>query len=158
MRKIFFIVTNVICFSVLSVNAGDNMKAFPPPENGQTRHVLQLQAHDDESIFKVELIVGKTVETDAVNQYFFNGTILEETIAGWGFPRYLVKAIGPMAGTLMAVDPDAPKMERFIQLGGEPYLIRYNSRLPIVIYVPDGAEVYYRIWHADSEMRIIEEK
>ena len=60
------------------------------------------------------------------------------------------------AGTLMAVDPDAPKVARFIQLGGEPYLIRYNSRLPIVVYVPDGVEVRYRIWAAGAETRPME--
>jgi hypothetical protein len=41
----------------------------------------------------------------------------------------------------MAVDPDAPKVARFISLGGEPYIIRYNSRLPVVVYVPEDAEV-----------------
>lgn len=133
------------------------MEAFSPPEKGQLRYVLQLQAHDDESNYKVELIVGKTVEVDVTNQYFFNGKILKETIAGWGFPRYLVKALGPMAGTLMAVDPNTPKVERFVHLGGEPYLIRYNSRLPIVIYVQEGVEVRYRIWSTDSVMGIVKE-
>ena len=55
-----------------------------------------------------------------------------------------------MAGTLMAVDPDAPKVDRFITLGGEPQLLRYNSRLPLVVYVPDGVEVRYRFWRADA--------
>jgi len=41
------------------------------------------------------------------------------------------------------------KVFEFVQIGGEPYLIRYNSRLPIVVYVPEGAEVRYRIWSAD---------
>jgi len=49
----------------------------------------------------------------------------------------------------MASDPKAPKVDRFIRLGGDPYLIRYNSRLPIVVYVPEGVEVHYRLWHAD---------
>ncbi len=131
------------------------MKAFPPPEKGQLRYVLQLPVQDDESIYKVELIVGKTVTIDKTNQYFFGGNIIEETIKGWGFPRYIVKELGPMAGTLMAVDPDTPQVDRFIHLGGEPYLIRYNSRLPIVIYVPQGAEVRYRIWRTDSEMQTV---
>ena len=56
-----------------------------------------------------------------------------------------------MAGTLMAIDPEAPKVARFITLGGEPYLIRFNSRLPIVVYVPEGVEVRYRIWNAGGE-------
>ena len=28
--------------------------------------------------------------------------------------------------------------------------MRYNSRLPIVVYVPAGVEVRYRIWRADQ--------
>jgi ecotin len=58
-----------------------------------------------------------------------------------------------MAGTLMAIDPNAPKVNRFIRLGGEPYFIRYNSRLPIVVYVPEGVEVRYRIWSASTDSK-----
>ena len=92
------------------------------------------------------MIVGKTVDVDERNRYFFAGRVEEETIKGWGFPRYVVSPLGPMAGTLMAIDPDAPKVRRFVALGGERYLIRYNSRLPVVVYAPAGVEVRYRIW------------
>ncbi|MGB7838943.1 MAG: ecotin family protein [Terrimicrobiaceae bacterium] len=37
-------------------------------------------------------------------------------------------------------------------LGGSPYIIRYNSSLPIVVYVPEGMEVRYRVWRAEPEM------
>jgi len=144
-------------FTVLSVHAGDNLKAFPPPAKGSVRYVLQLPKLDDESTHKVELIVGKTVLLDEKNQYFFGGKIQQETIKGWGFPRYIVSEIGPMAGTLMAIDPNAPKVNRFITLGGEPYLIRYNSRLPIVMYAPEGVEVRYRIWSVGSETKVLED-
>ncbi len=56
-----------------------------------------------------------------------------------------MKELGPIAGTRVAVNPVAPKQNRFVTLGGDPYLIRYNSRLPVVVYVPEGAEVRYRI-------------
>ena len=144
-------------FTVLSVHAGDNLKAFPPPDEGKVRYVLQLPKLDDESTHQVELIVGKTVLLDEKNQYFFGGQIQEETIKGWGFPRYIVSEIGPMAGTRMAIDPNAPKVNRFITLGGEPYLIHYNSRLPIVMYAPEGVEVRYRIWSVGSETKVFEE-
>ncbi len=142
-------------FAVPAGLAADNMKAFPPAAEGMVRHVLQLPPQADESGFKVELIVGKTVETDAGNRYFFGGRIEEETIKGWGFPRYTLAKLGPLAGTLMAVDPDAPKVARFITLGGAPHLIRYNSRLPVVVYVPEGVEVRYRIWTAGAEVKAI---
>jgi hypothetical protein len=39
---------------------------------------------------------------------------------GWGFPRSNVAQLGPMAGTQMGIDPNAPKVSRFITSGGEP--------------------------------------
>ena len=143
------VTTMSLMFAVCSVDAQDNMKAFPPPEKGQLRYVIQLPEQDDESNYQVELIVGQTVRIDEANQYFFGGQIKALSIEGWGFTRYVVSELGPMAGTLMAVDPDAPKVDRFIRLAGEPFLIRYNSRLPVVVYVPEGVEVRYRIWRAD---------
>ena len=132
------------------------MKAFPPPDQGQIRYVIHLAEQDDESNYQVELIAGQTVKIDESNQYFFGGQIKKENIVGWGFTRYVVSELGPMAGTRMAVDPNAQKVERFIRLGGEPYLIRYNSRLPVVVYVPEGVEVRYRIWTARAEAKPIE--
>jgi ecotin len=135
----------------LALAQDPNMKAFPPAEAGQVRFVIAVPKARDESALRVELAIGKVVQTDAANRYFFGGKLEAETIQGWGFTRYVLRELGPMAGTLMAVDPNAPKVDRFITLGGEPRLMRYNSRLPIVVYVPAGVEVRYRIWRADRE-------
>ena len=143
-------------FAVPVGQAADNLAAFPPAAEGMVRYVLQLPTQADESAFKVELIVGKTVQVDEHNRYFFAGRIDEEVIKGWGFTRYLVSKLGPMAGTLMAIDPNAPKLARFVALGGAPYLIRYNSRLPVVVYAPEGVEVRYRIWAAGAKTMAVE--
>lgn len=124
------------------------MKAFPPAEPGMVRYVIQLPSAENEDDLKVQLQVGKTLEVDPVNTNFLAGQIQALDITGWGFTRYVVEEIGPMAGTLMAPPPDTAKIQRFISLGGDPYLIRYNSRLPIVVYVPEGTEVRYRLWQA----------
>ena len=143
-------------FGAALVYGADNMKVFPPAESGMVRYVLQLPAQDDESLLKVELLVGQIVQTDAKNRYFLGGKINQQTIKGFGYTIYKVSKIGPMAGTLIAVDPNEPKVDRFITLGGEPYLIRYNSKLPVVVYVPDGADVRYRIWRTEAEMKTME--
>ena len=155
MMKVWMTTALFLLCAISSSQAADNMKAFPASEAGLVRYVLQLPEQADESAMKVELIVGKTVQVDAQNSYSFVGKIEEKVIVGWGFTQYVVSSLGPMAGTLMAVDPNAPKVARFITLGTE-YLIRYNSRLPIVVYVPEGAEVRYRVWTASAETKAIE--
>lgn len=145
-----------LLWGVPFAQAADEMKAFPAAEAGMVRYVLELPRQDEESDYRVELIVGQTVEVDAQNRYFFTGRIEQETIPGWGFPRYVVSRLGPMAGTLMAVDPNVPKVKRFVTLGGERSLMRYNSRLPVVVYAPEGVEVRYRVWSVVSETRGME--
>ncbi len=137
--------------------AADDMQAFPAAEQGMTRHVLQLPAQSDESAYKVELIAGKEVLIESRNHYFFGGKIEEKNIEGWGYTRYVVSPHGPMMGTMMAVDPNAPKVKRFIPISGGPYLMRYNSRLPLVVYAPKDVEVRYRIWRAGDEWTKIEQ-
>ncbi len=151
--KPWLTLTLIGLLAVPAARAADNIQAFPPAGPGQVRHVLTLPEQGDEAAFKVELSAGKTLELDEHNRYFFAGQIVEETIEGWGFPRFVIGEPGPMAGTLMAVDPAAPKVARFVSLGGEPFLIRYNSRLPVVVYAPEGVEVRYRVWAAGPEFR-----
>jgi ecotin len=136
--------------------AGDPMQAFPAAESGMVRHTLRVPPLKDESAARIELMAGRTVAVDERNTYFFGGRITEETIEGWGYPRYVVSTLGPMAGTRMAIDPKAPKVPRFIQLAGEPYLIRYNSRLPLVVYAPTDVEIRYRIWNAGTEIKAMD--
>jgi ecotin len=131
------------------------MKAFPPAEPGVKRYVLTLPKEEREADLKIEILVGKTVRLEAVNSYFFAGQIIPRIAQGWGFTYYVVPTLGPMVGTLMAVDESAPKVDRFIALRGEPFLIRYNSKLPIVVYVPEDAEVRYRIWRAPGELKSV---
>lgn len=157
MRMDWVLSTAMLLASVSSNAASEDLKAFPPADEGMLRHVLQLPVKEDESLYQVELIAGQTVKLDKENRYFFAGKFEQETIGGWGYPRYLIKELGPMAGTRMAINPDAPKVDRFVSLGGEPYLIGYNSRLPIVVYAPKDVEVRYRIWRADAKGLPIDE-
>ncbi|MFZ0436085.1 MAG: ecotin family protein [Chthoniobacterales bacterium] len=140
----------------VSSNAAKELKAFPPAGEGMRRFVIMLPPRKDEELLKVQLLVGKTVKLDPQNRYCFGGKLETETITGWGYDRYVLKSLGPMAGTFMAVEPNEPKVDRFITLGGETQLIRYNSRLPLVVYVPQGVEVRYRIWRGDTLLQSAE--
>ena len=155
--KSFVVSMLAACTAVFSAAAESeaerNLKAFPPADEGVTRHVLMLPPHEREDSLRVELKIGKTVKIDEANRYFFGGNLQAVNIEGWGFTRHVLAELGPMAGTLMAVSPDVPVIDRFITLGGEPQLLRYNSRLPLVVYVPTGVEVRARIWRAEPDAR-----
>jgi ecotin len=146
-----------LAFGSTSVAAADNMKAFPPADPGMTRYVIKVPPLQDESAAAVELVIGKTVKVDERNRYFFGGKLEKEAIRGWGYDRYVLRKLGPMISTRMAVDPNAPKIDSFVALAGEPRLVRYNSRLPLVVYVPAEVEVRYRLWRAEPNATAAEQ-
>ncbi|MFV0437358.1 MAG: ecotin family protein [Desulfopila sp.] len=137
--------------------AADNLKAFPPAENGMVRYVLQVPAREEEPLHRLELLVGKTLMLDEHNIYRLEGKIVEKPIEGWAYIRYVVERVGPLLGTRMAAVADAPQVERFVAIGGTPYLIPYNSRVPVVVYVPDGVEVRYRLWSGATKIKAMAE-
>ena len=123
------------------------LKAFPQAEEGMTRFVIELPHKERgvENAFKVELVVGKMLETDGVIRMFMGGKLEPKPLKGWGFTFYEAQ-LGPAASTLIGVPPGTPRVEKFVQ--GPSRLINYNSRIPIVVYVPNDAQVRYRVWFA----------
>ena len=128
------------------------LKAFPKAAGGMSRFVIVLpdKTRGQEGAFKVELIVGRMMNTDGVNQMFLSGKLESKPLKGWGFTYYQAK-LGPVASSLIGVPPGTPSVHKFVQ--GPSQLIRYNSRIPIVVYVPKGVEVRYRIWSATPETK-----
>lgn len=84
--KYNYLIVVALALAIISPSyAAENMKAFPPAEEGMIRHVLQLPEQEDESAFKVELIIGKTVLTDPENRYFFASSIEKKQLKAGGF-------------------------------------------------------------------------
>ena len=136
-------------------------RAFPEAEEGMVRHVLYLEPREDESLYQVELIVGRTILTDGVNRYGFGGSIEAVNVDGWGFTRYVVpaNALDNAFSTQIGVPPGTEPKLAFVRLtnDGSRYMVRYNSRLPIVVFLPEGGEVKYRLWEAPEELVPVEE-
>jgi ecotin len=126
------------------------LEAFPPAQEGMERFVIALphKERGEEDDFKIELIVGKEMLTDGVNQVRLGDAIEARTLEGWGYTYYEVNGSSATISTLMAAPEGAPKVKAFVTTA--PLQIRYNSRLPIVVYAPSGYEVRYRIWNASE--------
>lgn len=135
-----------------SAEAIENLeKAYPQPDAGKVRHVILLPEVGEEEAegLKVEIVAGRTIDTDGVNRVRFGGEFREQDIPGWGFPFFEVDALGAPLSTRIAPAPGTPAEKRFV--AGPRLLVRYNSRLPIVVYTPAGVEVRSRVWRADGE-------
>lgn len=124
--------------------------AYPEPPVGMERKVVLLPhvERGDDALLQVEILVGRVIETDGVNTYRFGGTINERTIRGWGFSYYEVDGRLEHAASTLIGGPTNPA-PRFVS--GPSKLIRYNSRLPLVVMVPADCELRWRLWKADGE-------
>ncbi|MFV0456761.1 MAG: serine protease inhibitor ecotin [Pseudomonas sp.] len=122
------------------------LKPYPPAVEGYQRHVIDLLPQTNEAEHKVEIIAGKTMEVDC-NHQRLGGQWQEKTVQGWGYTYYELGRVRPAISTRKAC-PDGSRKQAFVQVGGEPQLVRYNSKLPLVIYAPADMEVRYRIWSA----------
>lgn len=148
----------LVCIAIsvsTTVNAQQNdkvneaekaLEAFPAAEKGMVRHVIQVKKQKDESMFQVEIIPGKNMLVDC-NRHTLMGKMEEKDLQGWGYNYYVFSSDGQTRSTLMACNK--PKENKFVN--AQTLLVRYNSRLPIVIYAPEGYEIQYRIWKADKK-------
>ncbi len=131
----------------------DDLTPFPAPEAGMQRVVIRVPPVADPDNHKVEVMIGKTIEVDC-NRHAFGTTVTRRVAQGWGFPYYVVGPLtGPMS-TQMACPPDFVTRPAVVRAHAEELgWLRYNPRLPIVLYVPAGVEVRYRVWSASDSIQ-----
>ncbi|MEX5976556.1 serine protease inhibitor ecotin [Providencia vermicola] len=152
MKKTILSVMAAALVSSCAMATGELEKIAPYPkaEKGMTRHVIQLPTKPNEDNLQVELVIGKTIKADC-NRQWFMGDLEEKTLEGWGYNYYKLEDVKGPAGTMMACSE--PAKERFVttQLGDDAF-VRYNSKLPIVVYAPKEMDVKYRIWSTDDQL------
>ena len=118
----------------------EKVAPYPKAEKGMKRQVIQLTPEKDESTLKVELLIGKTLEVDC-NQHRLGGELDSKTLEGWGYDYYVFDKVTSPVSTMMAC-PDGKKEKKFITAYlGDDGMLRYNSKLPIVVYTPENVDV-----------------
>ena len=131
-----------------SADVTRELKNFPAARPGSKRVVIYLpeKTREQEGDYKLEIIPGKMAKVDC-NNHSLTGNLEKKELSGFGYDYYEFSSNGNMASTKMAC-PDNKMTEKFIS--GKTALLDYNSRLPVVVYVPDGFQLKYRIWSASG--------
>lgn len=135
--------------AALAQEGGVDISIYPAAKAGYQQHVFTLPALENEYDSKIEVYVTQKMSVDC-NRVMIGADLESEDIKGWGYSYYVVEDIKPPAQTLMGC-PDDKKTEELVPLHfGDDAFVRYNSKLPLVVYAPEGLNVGYRLWQTDG--------
>ncbi len=124
-----------------------NISMFPRTKENQFRHLIELSVLQNEKEHKVEIFVVKEIKVDC-NTHWLQGELKEKNVEGWGYNYYVFETNGEVLSTLMACPDDTLTKKEVLS---QSKLLPYNSKLPIVVYTPNGYKVKYKIWSLSSE-------
>ncbi|EPY41132.1 ecotin [Angomonas deanei] len=90
-------------------------------------------------------------KVEAFNINILGGEVQELALSS-GHTCYKVALQEHMASTRMMLpgDDDGEKVRRFVPMVNAP-VYKYNSKYPVVAYIPENAELRYSVW-TGSEM------
>lgn len=127
----------------------EKIATWPKAEKGMKRLVITLPEQQNEDDYKVELLPSRIMEVDC-NKHRLVATLETHTLSGWGYDYFILSKVSKPVSTMMA-SLDNKKIEQFIPAYlGDAGMLRYNSKLPIVVYAAENMEMRYRIWKADD--------
>jgi len=157
MRKnIFTLVLSFIVAFFVGIKTSDaqmtiskiDPNIFPKAENGYKKMIIEVPFSDNDGNKKIEFYVGKWVDVDGCNTFNLMGTYEQKDLQGWGYSYYVFKTNGDIRSTMMAC-PD--KKGRNLFVSATPQLVDYNGRMPIIVYVPEGYDIQFKIFKAENE-------
>ena len=153
LRKVFSLLALLM---VMVTFAQKNMKIdysmYPKAKDGYEQKIITLKTLPNEDNYSVEIFAGKKTLVDSCNHFFLAGAFEQKTVDGWGYDYFNFESNGNVGGTLMGCF-DNKSVEKIVHAQSIQTL--YNSKLPIVVYVPKGYTLEYRIWKADEKLNLV---
>jgi len=122
--------------------ASYDLSMYPKSNDSLVRHIIAVPIEENEGLFNLEIWAGQKRMVDC-NKHRISGSFTKKTVKGWGYSYYDFTVSPHQISTRMAC-PDTILTEKFIRSKTEH--IRYNSKLPVVVYCAKGLEIEYAIW------------
>ena len=142
-----------------------DLTGYPDPAPGLRRWVIQpsgllpkstdplISAHPLD--WRIQLIVGQTVRLDCNTKRLLGpGVTMRMLPKASGKALFEVKGPVAVISTKMACPDDQPTRTSFLSLGKQPYLVPYNASWPIVVDLPVGTELRWRVWKAETRQQM----
>ncbi|MEY2926939.1 MAG: hypothetical protein RL367_1416 [Pseudomonadota bacterium] len=108
--------------------------------------VIRLARRADEAQVRVEFYAGQ-VRTIDCNLVTIPVALARHEVSGWAYPYWKMATPSPAITTLIGC-PAGSVHKAFVH--GRAEWVDYRSALPIVVYVPVGYGVRYRVWRTDG--------
>lgn len=150
---------SIVCGAgVLIAAEHKELKNYPAAKEGMDRHVINLpkKKQGQEKNLKVEIVPGKVMVADPARPPRLPCSLKRQFVKMGGLPYYDVT--GSVMGIITGGTRVHPGKKQEVFVGGQPLLINYDSRHPIVVYAPAGCEIHYRIWTAPQTWESSEKK
>ena len=150
MKKNIFLVLGVLALSISAhANKGVNdLNVYPPVKKDQNRNVIVLEPKENEDDYRV-LITASIDGMQDCNTKSRSAKYTEKVVEGMQYPYYEVGKIGDVVTTLMGCS-EIPQMGEIpINLSGNT-ILRYNSKLPIVVYASNGIKINSKIFKLEE--------
>lgn len=151
LSKIFTVLFGLLTITTITMAQSvlkQNTDIFPAPEKGYKKMIIEVPHSENDKNKKIEFSIGKWMEVDGCNSFSLQGTLEKKDLEGWGYNYYIFKTNGQVVSTQMA----CPGPNRNLFVTAQPEMVRYNGKLPIVVYVPEGYDVQFKIFKAEEDV------
>lgn len=126
-----------------------DLSMYPEAKPDYVRKVIVLDKQKNEDNYMINFQVGKVVEVDC-NTHWMSGEFIQNDVKGWAYP-YIEFNAGGIASTKKGC-LDATTTKEFVYASSPNY--RYNSKLPVVVYIPKDYQLKYSIWEKSKAYNV----
>ena len=126
----------------------DKKIQYPIPQEGWEKvEVILPVIKKGNGEYRVEFTVGFEMETDLCNPYSLIGEWTEHEVKNTNFVYFIASTKGQVVKAMNEC-PNEKTKSQFVGLKSNS--IVYNGEQSLVVYIPEGYQLRYRLWSAEK--------